>query len=93
MAKRPVAPSDDEDQKQDSEFARMFEDSLKTDKVNKRFSPGDRVEGEIVVAGKDEIYVSLGGNRDGVARRAELSMPKESSRIKSAIASSSSSTM
>ena len=59
------------DSSQDSEFARMFEESNKTDKIRK-FSPGDKVVGEIVVMGKDEVYVGLGANRDGVVFRPDL---------------------
>ncbi|MBI3557119.1 MAG: S1 RNA-binding domain-containing protein [Deltaproteobacteria bacterium] len=56
---------------QDSEFARMFAESTKADQ-QKKFSLGDKVVGEIVVMGKDEVYVSLGANKDGVVFRPDL---------------------
>ncbi len=59
------------DEDQDSEFARMFAESNKKDQVRK-FSLGDKVIGEIVVMGKDEVYVSLGANKDGVVFRPDL---------------------
>jgi len=55
----------------DNEFARMFEQSIKDDK-KKRFSTGDKVNAEILVLGKEEVFVSLGSNKDGMVHRRDL---------------------
>ena len=53
-----------------SEFAKMFEDSLRG--MDKKLSVGDRVKGEILSIGKDEVFVSTGTIEDGVVLRGEL---------------------
>lgn len=55
----------------DSEFARMFEESLKAGK-GQRYSVGDKVEGEILVLGKEQIFVAIGPGKDGVVERRDL---------------------
>jgi small subunit ribosomal protein S1 len=64
---------DDFEEKNDranSEFARMLEDSFRGG--SKKFAPGDKVRGEVLVAGKEEIFVSLGGGREGIVPRREM---------------------
>lgn len=60
-----------EEAQQSSEFARMFEESVKQGK-EKRYSVGDKVTAEIVVMGKDDVFVALGGSKDGVVHRRDL---------------------
>lgn len=55
----------------DSEFARMFEESLKADKA-KRYSVGDKVQAEILVLGKEQVFVAIGPGKDGVVERRDL---------------------
>jgi small subunit ribosomal protein S1 len=62
---------DESSAKQPSEFAQMFEASLQN-KKSKRFQVGDKVKGEILVLGKEEVFVSIGPNKDGVVPRREL---------------------
>lgn len=69
MAKKTVFSRDDASS-QDSEFAKMFEQSMKGETA-RRYSVGDKVECEILVLGKDEIFVSL-GSKDGIAYRRDL---------------------
>ncbi|MCM2277360.1 MAG: S1 RNA-binding domain-containing protein [Oligoflexia bacterium] len=56
--------------KRDSEFARMLEASFKT--PTKKLSPGDKIRGEILVAGKEEVFVSTGTMHDGIVARRDL---------------------
>lgn len=59
-----------DEKKSSDEFARMLEDSFKqAGGKKKRFSVGDKVRGEVLVIGKEEIYVSIGANTDGVISR------------------------
>lgn len=57
--------------KEDSEFARLFEASMKQNPA-KRYSLGDKVKGEILVVGKDEIFVSLAPGKEGIVHRRDL---------------------
>src|ERR1035437_9577979 len=69
----PTDSNDDtsEDSKpRSSEFAQMFEASLKSD--TKRLSVGDKIRGEILVVGKEDIFVTTGTRRDGTVSRREL---------------------
>src|SRR5262249_7652651 len=54
----------------DSEFARMLEASFKGSK--KKLSVGDKIQGEILVLGKEEVFVSTGTQNDGVVQRRDL---------------------
>ena len=59
--------------KSSSEFARLLEDSFKT--PQKKLSVGDKIRGEILVIGKEEIFVStgkVGTQADGVVSRRDL---------------------
>ena len=53
-----------------SEFAQMFEDSLKSKK--RKLSVGDKIRGEILVIGKDEVFVSTGAVSDGIVPRRDI---------------------
>lgn len=61
---------DDDNDSGSNEFARMFEDSLGG--VEKKLSVGDRIKGEILTIGKDEVFVSTGTMDDGVVLRRDL---------------------
>jgi small subunit ribosomal protein S1 len=56
-----------------SEFAKMLEDSFK--KPQKKLAVGDKVRGEILVLGKEEIFVSTGTMNDGIVSRKDLLDP------------------
>lgn len=61
---------DESNDKAASEFARMFEDSLQG--VGRKVSVGDKVRGEVLSIGKDEVFVSTGTMDDGVVLKSEL---------------------
>lgn len=63
---------DDEDEKdkKSSEFAKLLEDSFR--KPLRTLSVGDKVRGEILVLGKEDVFVSTGAMQDGVVPRKEL---------------------
>lgn len=52
-----------------AEFAALLEGSFKK---SKKLSVGDRLSCEILVTGKEEIFVSTGATSDGVVSRREL---------------------
>lgn len=54
-----------------NEFARLLQESYKQSST-KRYNMGDRVRGEILVLGKDDVFVSLDSHKDGVIRRCDL---------------------
>ncbi|MGK5083901.1 S1 RNA-binding domain-containing protein [Bdellovibrionota bacterium FG-1] len=56
--------------KKSNEFAHMLEASFKTQQ--KRLSVGDKIQAEILVTGKEDIFVSTGTMNDGVVSRREL---------------------
>ena len=57
-----------EKKKASDEFAKMLEDSFKGG-GKKRLAVGDKIRGEILVIGKEEVYVSTGTMNDGVVSR------------------------
>jgi small subunit ribosomal protein S1 len=62
---------EDQDKKNTpSAFAQMFEESLKT--KTKRPSVGDKVQGEVLVAGREDIFVAIGSQQEGIVPRKEL---------------------
>lgn len=61
---------DTEKKKADSEFARMLNESFKT--PQKKLSVGDKIRGEILVLGKEEVFVSTGTSTDASLSRREL---------------------
>jgi small subunit ribosomal protein S1 len=56
--------------KNSSEFAKMLEASF--GKKQKKLSVGDKVRGEILVLGKEDVFVSTGTMHDGVVPRRDL---------------------
>jgi small subunit ribosomal protein S1 len=66
--------NDDQDDldepKKSNEFAEMFAQSLA--KPQKKLSVGDKIKGEILVLGKEDVFVSTGTNTDGSLSRREL---------------------
>jgi small subunit ribosomal protein S1 len=52
------------------DFAQLLDASLK--KKTKKLSVGDKIRGEILVLGKEDVFVSTGAQSDGVASRREL---------------------
>ena len=68
-----VFDSDEKEEKKSSEFAQLLEASFK--KPSKRLSVGDKIRSEILVLGKEEIYVSTGvsgKSSDGVVSKKDL---------------------
>jgi len=64
---------DETPEKKSSEFARLLEASFK--QPQKRLSVGDKIRGEILVVGKEDVFVStgmVGTMTDGVVPRREL---------------------
>lgn len=59
-----------ESSQKSSEFAKMLEDSFK--KPQKKLSVGDKVRGEILVIGKEEVFVSTGTINDGQVPKRDL---------------------
>src|SRR4051794_35701505 len=53
-----------------NEFAQMLEESFKTS--NKKLAVGDKVRGEILVVGKEDIFVSVGKQKEGTVPRRDL---------------------
>ena len=60
---------DDDSQNKKDDFASMLEQSIQG--YTKTYGKGDKVTGEVVTLGKDEIFVNIGG-RDGMVPRKEL---------------------
>lgn len=52
------------------EFARMLDASFK--QSQKRLSVGDKIRGEILVLGKEDVFVSTGTMNDGIVPRKDL---------------------
>lgn len=61
---------DSADTEKSSDFAQMFEDSLRG--VEKKLTVGDRIKGEILSIGKEEVFVSTGTVDDGIVLKSEL---------------------
>jgi small subunit ribosomal protein S1 len=61
---------DDESPKGPTEFAKLFEES--TRRAARKLSVGDKIEGEILVLGKEEVFVSTGTQNDGTVARRDL---------------------
>ncbi len=53
-----------------NDFAKLFAESESSQK--RRFSTGDKVSAEILVIGKEDVFVSLGGTQEGVVFKREL---------------------
>jgi small subunit ribosomal protein S1 len=61
---------DADKKKADSEFAKMLNESFKS--PQKKLSVGDKIRGEILVLGKEEVFVSTGTTTDASLPRREL---------------------
>ncbi len=61
---------DDSNDSGSNDFARMFEDSMKG--VSRKLSPGDKIRGEILTIGKEDVFISTGTMDDGVVMRKDL---------------------
>ena len=62
---------DTENEKKGSdEFAKMLEASFS--KKEKKLSVGDKIKGEILVLGKEDVFVSTGTMNDGIVPRRDL---------------------
>ena len=61
---------DENDDTAASDFAEMFENSLTG--IGKKLSPGDKVRGEILTIGKEEVFVSTGTVDDGAVLKSDL---------------------
>lgn len=59
-----------EKKKKSSEFSRMLEDSFR--QTRKKLSIGDRIKGEILSIGKEDVYVTTGTIHDGVVAKKHL---------------------
>ena len=68
----PFDDSFDDDSKSSgaSDFARLFEESMGG--VGRKLAVGDKVRGEVLSVGKEEIFVSTGTIDDGVVLRNDL---------------------
>jgi small subunit ribosomal protein S1 len=65
---------DDEADDSSSDFAAMFENSVKG--IEKKLKVGDKVKGEVLTIGKEEVFVTTGTVDDGIVLKLEL-MDKE----------------
>ncbi|MES2965285.1 MAG: S1 RNA-binding domain-containing protein [Bdellovibrionota bacterium] len=61
---------DDNDDASSNDFARMFEDSMGA--TSRKLNVGDKIRGEILSVGKEEIFVSTGTIDDGVVMKLDL---------------------
>src|SRR4051812_13219534 len=52
------------------DFAKLLEESLK--RPTRKLSVGDKIRGQILVLGNEDVYVSTGGQHDGVIARRDL---------------------
>jgi small subunit ribosomal protein S1 len=61
---------DDDTEETSSDFAKMFEDSMSG--IDKKLKPGDKIKGEILSIGKEEVFVTTGTVDDGIVLKNEL---------------------
>jgi len=61
---------DDNNDSGTNDFARMFEESMGA--TSRKVSVGDKIRGEILSVGKEEIFVSTGTMDDGVVLKSDL---------------------
>ena len=52
------------------DFAKLLGESFK--KASKKLSVGDKIRGEILVMGQEDVFVATGGQHDGVVSRRDL---------------------
>lgn len=67
---RDIFDDDSSGKPKSDEFAALFERSNQS--INKKFSVGDKVTGEVLTLGKEQIFVSIGSIHDGVVLRQDL---------------------
>jgi small subunit ribosomal protein S1 len=67
----PGDDQDDDEPKRSDEFAKLFEASLKSG-GSRRLKVGDRIKAEVLMVGKEEIFVSTGTMHDGTVHRRDL---------------------
>jgi len=61
---------DDQDSKNSSDFAKMFENSMTS--VGQKLNIGDKIRGEVLTVGKEEVFVSTGTMDDGIVLKIDL---------------------
>lgn len=61
---------DDNDDSGSNDFARMFEESMGA--TSRKLSVGDKIRGEVLSVGKEEIFVSTGTIDDGVVMKTDF---------------------
>lgn len=61
---------DDNNDQGASEFARLFESSMRG--LDQKLSVGDKIQGEILSIGKEEVFVSTGTVDDGLVLKSDL---------------------
>jgi small subunit ribosomal protein S1 len=59
-----------EEKKTPDEFAKLLGESFK--KASKKLSVGDKIRGEILVLGQEDVFVATGAQHDGVISRRDL---------------------
>jgi exosome complex RNA-binding protein Csl4 len=64
------AQSGETPEKPREDFAAMLNESSR--KATRKFAVGDRVRAEILVLGKEDVFVSTGPQSEGVVRRLDL---------------------
>jgi len=68
-----IEETEEQESQKPNEFAQLLEESFK--KKRKKLSAGDRIRGEILVLGKEDVFVSTGvsgAGSDGILPRREL---------------------
>lgn len=70
---------DDDSPKKKDDFASLFEQSIQG--YTQNYGKGDKVHGEVVTLGRDEVFVNING-RDGVVPRNELLGPDGALKVK-----------
>lgn len=71
---------DDLEKDESQDFARMFESSLAG--VGQSLKAGDKIRGEVLSIGKEEVFFSTGTVHDGSAAKAEFLQPNGELKIK-----------
>ena len=61
---------DEENESSSKDFEQMFEDSIGG--ATKRLSVGDKIRGEILTIGKDDLFVSTGTLKDGLVSKRDM---------------------
>jgi small subunit ribosomal protein S1 len=75
-----AAGTSDESGGKPEDFAKLLSESFK--KPTRKFSVGDKVRAEILVLGKEDVFVATGAQADGVLARRELNEPDGSCKYK-----------